>query len=145
LELGKALTSNLVWSGPKAIAANGGIKPKMYTPAKYESGSSVSHLDEATFSSAGVNSVMTPNLDAGEVFREPGPLLLAMMEDMRNRPPAGIAVGIPNQVRNLQVLVGDSSAIVTFDPPTNVRSSQVSSYAIKNNKTGLINYAITSP
>lgn len=145
LELGKALTSNLVWSGPKAIAANGGIKPKMYTPAKYESGSSVSHLDEATFSSAGINSVMTPNLDAGEVFREPGPLLLAMMEDMRNRPPAGIAVGIPNQVRNLQVLVGDSSAIVTFDPPTNVRSSQVSSYIIKNNKTGLINYATTSP
>ena len=145
LELGKALTNNLSWSGPKAIAVNGGVKPKIYTPARYESGSSVSHLDEATFSSAGVNSVMTPNLDAGEVFREPGPLLLAMMEDMRNKPPAGIAVGLPNQVRNLQVLVGDSSAIITFDPPTNVRSAQVSSYAIKNLKTGAINYATTSP
>jgi len=145
LELGKALTSNLSWSGPKGIAANGGVKPKMYTPARYESGSSVSHLDEATFSSTGVNSVMTPNLDAGEVFREPGPLLLAMMEDMRNKPPAGIAVGLPNQVRNLQVLVGDASAIVTFDPPTNVRTAQVSSYAIKNLKTGAVNYATTSP
>ena len=145
LELGKALTSNLSWSGPKGIAANGGVKPKMYTPSRYESGSSVSHLDEATFSSVGVNSVMTPNLDAGEVFREPGPLLLAMMEDMRNKPPAGIAVGLPNQVRNLQVLVGDSSAIITFDPPTNVRSAQVSSYAIKNIKTGMVNYATTSP
>ncbi|MFM7860304.1 MAG: fibronectin, partial [Candidatus Nanopelagicaceae bacterium] len=136
LELGKALTSNLSWSGARAVAVNGGVKPKMYTPASYESGSSVSHLDEATFSSAGVNSVMTPNLDAGEVFREPGPLLLAMMEDMRNKPPAGIAVGLPNPVRNLQVLVGDSSAIITFDPPTNVRSAQVNSYAIKNLKTG---------
>lgn len=145
LELGKALTSNLSWSGARAVAVNGGVKPKMYTPASYESGSSVSHLDEATFSSAGVNSVMTPNLDAGEVFREPGPLLLAMMEDMRNKPPAGIAVGLPNPVRNLQVLVGDSSAIITFDPPTNVRSAQVNSYAIKNLKTGTVNYSITTP
>ncbi|MEY3770158.1 MAG: hypothetical protein RL390_1022, partial [Actinomycetota bacterium] len=60
LELGKALTSNLSWSGPKGIAANGGIKPKIYAPNRYESGSSVSHLDEATFQSAGVNSLMTP-------------------------------------------------------------------------------------
>ena len=145
LELGKALTSNLSWSGPKGIAANGGVKPKIYTPSRYESGSSVSHLDEATFSKSGVNSVMTPNLDAGEIFREPGPLLLAMMEDMRNKPPAGIADGLPAQVRNLQVLVGDSSAIVTFEPPVNVRSAQVTSYAIKNQKTGITNYATSSP
>ena len=145
IELGKALTSNLSWSGTKGIAANGGVKPKIYTPNRYQSGSSVSHLDEETFASAGINSLMTPSLDAGEVFRQPGPLLLAMMEDMRTKPPAGIAVGIPNQVRNLQVLVGDSSAIITFDPPTNVRSSQVTSYAIKNNKTGVTVYANTSP
>ena len=145
LELGKALTSNLSWSGAKGIAANGGVKPRIYTPGRYQNGSSVSHLDEATFAGAGANSVMSPSLDAGEVFREPGSLLLAMMEDMRIKPPAGIAVGIPNQVRNLQVLVGDSSAIITFDPPTNVRSAQVTSYAIKNNKTGVTSYANTSP
>ena len=145
IELGKALTNNLSWSGVKGIAANGGVKPKIYAPNRYQSGSSVSHLDEATFASAGINSLMTPSLDAGEVFRQPGPLLLAMMEDMRTKPPAGIAVGIPNQVRNLQVLVGDSSAIVTFDPPTNVRSAQVTSYAIKNNKTGVTVFANTSP
>ena len=145
LELGKALTSSLVWSGAKGIAANNGIKPKIYTPKRYESGSSVSHLDEATFAGTGVNSVMTPNLDAGEIFREPGSLLLAMMEDMRTKPPAGIAVGIPSQVRNLQVLVGDSSAIITFDPPINVRSAQVTNYAIKNLKTGQTTYANSSP
>ena len=145
LELGKALTSNLSWSGAKGIAANGGIKPKIYAPSRYENGSSVSHLDESTFSHTGINSVMTPNLDAGEVFRSPGPILLAMMEDMRNKPPAGIAVGLPNPVRNLQVLVGDSSAIITFDPPTNVRTAQVTSYAIKNSKTGLTTYANSSP
>lgn len=145
LELGRALTNNLNWSGAKGIAANGGIKPKIYTPSRYESGSSVSHLDEATFSKSGANSIMTPNLDAGEVFRDPGPLLLAMMEDMRIKPPAGIAVGLPNPVRNLQVIVGDSSAIITFDAPTNVRSAQVTSYAIKNLKTGTSLFAPSSP
>ena len=145
IELGRALTNTLVWSGSKGIAANGGVKPKIYTPSRYANGSSVSHLDESTFANSGLNSVMTPNLDAGEVFREPGPLLLGIMEDMRNKPPAGIAVGIPNVVRNLQVLVGDSSAIITFDPPTNVRSAQVTSYAIKNIKSGVTTYANTSP
>lgn len=145
IELGRALTNTLVWSGAKGIAANGGVKPKIYTPSRYANGSSVSHLDESTFANSGLNSVMTPNLDAGEVFREPGSLLLGIMEDMRNKPPAGIAVGIPNVVRNLQVLVGDSSAIITFDPPTNVRSAQVTSYAIKNIKSGVTTYANTSP
>lgn len=145
LELGKALTSNLSWSGPKGIAANDGVKPKIYTPSRYQSGSSVSHLDESTFQNAGVNSLMTPNLDAGEIFREPGSLILAMLEDMRNKPPAGIAVGIPNPVRNLQVLVGNSTAIITFNPPTNVRTAQVTSYAIRNIKTGVIDYANSSP
>ncbi|MDP5051260.1 MAG: hypothetical protein NWP62_00010, partial [Candidatus Planktophila sp.] len=35
VELGVALTSSLVWSGANAINANGGVKPKMYTPARY--------------------------------------------------------------------------------------------------------------
>ncbi len=145
LELGRALTNNLSWSGIKGINANGGIKPKMYTPSRYEAGSSVSHLDEATFGNTGINSVMTPNLDAGEVFREPGPLLLGMMEDMRVKPPAGVAVGLPTQVRNVQALVGDASAIITFDPPTNVRTAQVTSYQIKNLKTGASVFAPFSP
>ena len=145
IELGKALTGTLMWSGAKGIAANGGVKPRIYTPSRYENGSSVSHIDEFTFASSGINSLMTPSLDAGEVFRSPGPLLLAMMEDMRIKPPAGIAIGIPNPVRNLQVLVGDSSAIITFDPPTNIRSAQVTSYAITNSKTGLTTFANTSP
>ena len=76
-ELGIALTSSLVWSGPQGIKANGGVKPKMYTPSRYQSGSSTSHLDEDTFSKSGLDSVMTPSLDPGEVFHEPGPLLLA--------------------------------------------------------------------
>jgi hypothetical protein len=145
IELGKALTSTLVWSGALGIAANGGTKPLLYTPLKYEEGSSVSHLDEATYKNSELNRIMTPNLDAGEVFREPGPLLLAMMEDMRRKPPLGLAVGVPQGVRNATALISDSAAIVTFDPPANARTSQVSLYTVRNLKTDEIQSSATSP
>jgi hypothetical protein len=136
LELGEALTSKLVWSGANGVAANGGVKPILYSPKKYEDGSSISHLDEATFDNAGKNAVMSPNLAAGEVFHEPGPLLLAMMQDLRVKPPVGIAVGIPQVVRNAEALVSDSGAIVKFEPPANARAAQITSYTVKNDKTG---------
>jgi hypothetical protein len=117
----------------------------MYTPSRYESGSSTSHLDEETFSKSGLDSVMTPSLDPGEVFRQPGPLLLAMMEDMRNKPPAGIATDLPLSPRNAQAFTGDASALVSFDPPVNLRTAQISEYIIKNIKTGTEKKSLTSP
>ena len=145
LELGKALTSTLVWSGALGIAANGGVKPVLYTPARYEEGSSVSHLDEETYSKSDLNRFMTPNLGAGEIFREPGPLLLAMMEDMRRKPPVGVAVGIPQVVRNAAALISDGSVIVTFDPPANARSAQITSYSVRNLKTDQVISGMSSP
>ena len=145
LELGKALTSPLVWSGAFGIVANGGVKPVLYTPARYEEGSSVSHLDEETYSKSDLNRFMTPNLGAGEIFREPGPLLLAMMEDMRRKPPVGVAVGIPQVVRNAAALISDGSIIVTFDPPANARSAQITSYSVRNLKTDQVISGMSSP
>ena len=145
LELGKALRSTLVWSGAQGIAANGGVKPILYTPDTYEDGSSVSHLDEKTFADSPLDRVMTPNLDAGEVFVGPGPLLLAMMADMRAKPPVGVAVELPTSVRNAQAVIADSAAIVKWDPPTNLRTAQVTAYTVKNLKTGAEKSSTTSP
>ena len=136
IETGKALTSPLYWSGENGIKANNGIKPPLFTPSIYEPGSSVSHLDERTFSQVGANSVMTPNLDSGEVFHLPGSLLLAMFDDMRLKPPAGVAYGTPQPPQNVKALVSDKSAIIQFDPPINFRSAQISSYEVKNVQTG---------
>ncbi|MTB21257.1 MAG: fibronectin [Actinobacteria bacterium] len=135
-ELGQALTTKLVWSGTEGVIANQGVKPIMYTPSNYDAGSSVSHLDENTFTNSGINEVMTPNLQAGEVFNEPGPILLAMMKDLRNKPSPGLAAGVPSEVLNPQALIADSSAILTFDPPFNSRTTQVSEYIVKNLNTG---------
>ena len=145
LELGKALTSKLVWSGTYGNAANGGEKIILYTPARYEDGSSISHIDEETYKDLGANSIMTPNLDAGEIFREPGSLLLGMIEDLRRKPPVGVAVGTPLPVRNATALIADSAAIITFDPPANVRSAQVTSYSVRNLTTNQVKSSTTSP
>lgn len=136
LETGGALTTSLVWSGENAIRANNNVKPKLYTPAQYEPGSSVSHLDEATFKNSPQDAVMTPNLEAGEVFHLPGPLLLAMFEDMRLKPPAGVSYALPQAVQNQKALIADQAVIIQFSPPINARTAQITEYEIKNLTTG---------
>lgn len=145
IELGQALTEPLVWSGANAIRANNGVKPLLYTPSPYEGGSSLSHLDETTFANSARDAVMTPNLKFGEVFHLPGPLLIAMFEDLMAKPPVGIPFGIPTVPRNVKALVGDKSAIVSFDPPINQRTAQISSYIIKVNQTGVEKTVTSSP
>ena len=145
LETGKALTSTLMWSGENGIKANNGVKPLLYTPSNYEPGSSVSHLDEKTFSQSGDNATMTPNLDSGEVFHLPGSLLLAMFEDMRRKPPAGVTYGLPDPPQNFRAIISDQSAILMFELPANFRSAQIESYLIKNIKTGEQTTASESP
>jgi hypothetical protein len=145
LEIGAALTSTLFWSGANALKANNGVKPLLFTPSVYEQGSSTSHLDEKTFSNSFENSVMTPNLSAGEVFHLPGTLLLAIFEDLRMKPPAGIATGLPGTVQNVRAVIGDKSAIIKFDPPADFRFAQIDSYLIENLQTGEIVKAPESP
>ena len=145
VELGQALIRKLVWSGPEGIKANNGIKPLLYTPSNYDAGSSVSHLDEDTFANTGTDHVITPSMAAGEVFNELGPVLLAMMKDLRNKPAPGLAAGIPSEVLNAQALISDASAIITFDPPVNARTTQVSEYIIKNVNTGKEKSVTDSP
>ena len=145
LELGQALTQPLVWSGANAIRANNGVKPLLYSPSVYEGGSSISHLDENTFANSARDAVMSPNLKFGEVFHSPGPLLIAMFEDLLAKPPVGIPFGIPSAPRNVKALVADKSAIISFDPPTNQRTAQISSYLIKVNQTGVEKSVTDSP
>jgi hypothetical protein len=65
--LGSELTSNNLFfqmeSGPE--------KHKIYAPAVFSGGSSISHLDETTFNNT-PNSLMTPNVSRGEIEGDPG-------------------------------------------------------------------------
>lgn len=143
--LGHALENTLLWNGPLGIAANNGVKPLLYTPNPYQPGSSVSHLDQSTFQNSGPNALMTPSWPAGAVFLTPGSLAVAMLQDMRNKPPAGKPAGVPDAPRSVTAIVGDKSAIVAFNAPDNARTSIVSSYTIKVDQTGLLVTATSSP
>lgn len=78
-ELGARLESDANFGGPNTLTANGGTAAKLYTPGVWQSGSSLSHLDSETFQ-VGENRLMTPSYSG--VTRHPGPVTLAMLQDM---------------------------------------------------------------
>ncbi len=105
--LGARLKSDANLGGPNTVAANGGTAAKLYTPSTYfYLGSSLSHLDQNTFSS-GPNRLMTPSY--GGVTRQPGPVTLAIMQDMGWLR----ADGAPNVVTSGPLVVG-AGQVATF-------------------------------
>jgi hypothetical protein len=145
VDLGRAMTSPLVWSGPAATAANNGVKPKLYSPRPYEDGSSITHLDENAFSTGSPDAVMTPVLDPGEVFRSPGPVALAMLADMLQKPPTNKAQTLPTKPVNVRALVGDKYALITFESPACRRIDRVTGYNVTVDQTGETQTFPTSP
>ena len=69
------------FTGTAAVAANGGVAPKLYAPNPWQSGSSYSHLDEATYPAGNANSLMTPAIGSNEVIHSPGPITLGIFTD----------------------------------------------------------------
>ncbi|MHC4456337.1 MAG: PEP-CTERM sorting domain-containing protein [Planctomycetota bacterium] len=65
------------WDGANAVNYHGGNVP-IYAPTPFSSGSSLSHLDYATFS----NSLMSPFIGTGEMTRMVSDLEWAVMKDM---------------------------------------------------------------
>ena len=72
----------LFWRGQSGIAANAGVRPRLYAPSTYQVGFSYSHLDDATYPPGNVNSLMTPSLGNAEVIHTMGPVVNGMMTDM---------------------------------------------------------------
>ena len=81
--LASVYQSNAVrWGGTQAINAAGGTKPYIYSPNPFEYGSSIAHLDEDEYPTGSANGLMTPYLDDGESFADPGDIALGMMRDL---------------------------------------------------------------
>ena len=144
-DLGKAMTGNLLWSGSQGTAANGGVKPKLFTPTPYLDGSSITHLDEETFSKSSTDALMTPNLEPGESFNDVGPIALGMIADMLQKPASGVAADKPAKPINVRALVGDQYALVTFDSPNCRRIDRVTGFTITTNPGGQSKTFSSSP
>jgi len=82
-ELLDEFTGNSVYfNGPLAMAKNGGNAVRLYAPATFAFGSSLQHVNENSFPASNPNALMTPFVGAGEVHHTPGPLTIAMLEDI---------------------------------------------------------------
>lgn len=80
--LARQLTSgNVYFDGPLADIGNGGSPPKLYSPRIFSLGSSIVHLDGATFG-ASLDAVMTSGNEEGKVTHTLGPVLLGILQDL---------------------------------------------------------------
>lgn len=76
------ISNDIYWHGTTVMAKNGGNKVKLYAPVTYTPGSTYSHWDESTFPAGHANSLMTPQIGAGEAIQVPGTLGCALMQDL---------------------------------------------------------------
>ena len=114
--LGSVYTSNAVrWGGAQGTAANGGVKPYLYSPNPWEDGSSIYHLDEAKYATGTVNALMTPYLDDGEGLHDPGDIVLGMMRDIGWTTAGG--KGVPAAPTFKTAIGGPAKASVGWTPP----------------------------
>ncbi len=79
--LGNQLVSgNLFFDSPTTRSVNGGNPAKLYAPGTWAQGSSFSHLDNIYAGTP--NALMTYSISTGQVKQNPGPIMLAMFQDM---------------------------------------------------------------
>lgn len=71
-------SDDLFFNGAAAVAANGGAPVKIFAPGTFQDGSSLSHLDTATFPS----SVMTPAISSGVQKRTYSAIDRAVLSDI---------------------------------------------------------------
>ncbi|MFK7801107.1 MAG: hypothetical protein AB8G95_05725 [Anaerolineae bacterium] len=73
-------SGNLFFDGPFSRAANGNAPVALYAPAQWSQGSSFSHLAESFNGTS--SALMTFSLDSGEARHSPGPVGLALLNDV---------------------------------------------------------------
>ena len=100
-----ALTGGqLFWAGQQALTAAGGAKVRLHAPSQcgeqgplhacargenpFVEGSSYSHLDERHYPRNSPQGLMTPYLQEGEAYVEPGQIALGLLADMGYAVPA---------------------------------------------------------
>lgn len=72
---------NLFFNGP-ILQRKTAQKARLFAPSTFQAGSSTSHLDERTYPDGNINELMTPEASNGVANFNPGPLTLAIFEDM---------------------------------------------------------------
>jgi len=74
-------SDNLYYNSLIAVLNNAGQRPKLYAPSEFNDGSSIYHLNDATYLPASGNSLMTHSASLGEAVHHPGPIVMGMFAD----------------------------------------------------------------
>lgn len=82
-----ATSNNLFWNGENGVEGQLGETPQLYAPAEYQQGSSISHLNEASYPAGQADALMTPFINQAEAIHGLGPITLGMLCDMGWCPP----------------------------------------------------------
>jgi hypothetical protein len=80
--LGNLLISGNLFLSSASTTAAASASPRLYAPSPWQPGSSYSHLDENTYPAGDINSLMTPQLGRGEAILNPGPITLALLNEL---------------------------------------------------------------
>ncbi|MBE2247730.1 MAG: T9SS type A sorting domain-containing protein [Candidatus Competibacteraceae bacterium] len=81
--LASQFTSNQIYfNGSFSYVANNNQRVRLFAPSTFEFGSSLHHLNESSYPAGNPNSMMTPYIAAGESHHHPGPVAIAMLQDM---------------------------------------------------------------
>ncbi len=82
-KLYNALVSNALFSKSQAaVFDNSGNRPRLYAPGKFDDGSSIYHLNDATYPANSGNSLMTHAIGKGEAVHDPGPITTGILADI---------------------------------------------------------------
>ena len=135
------VTSDLYWVGEKGKAANQNSNIKLFTPSEYKSGSSVSHLDDNLYPKSMADGLMSSSISTQQAIHDPGPITLAMFEDMRGKTPDSTL----SAVKNLRGVAGNKSVTLFFDPPEEAIRQEITEYAITIYPSNQILTAKSSP
>lgn len=78
--LANGIGSDVYFNGPNAFAANGNQLVRIYSPATFENGSSLSHLDTAIYGTN--NYIMTHAVTTGQSLRTLSAIEIGMLQDI---------------------------------------------------------------
>ncbi|MCS7018385.1 MAG: T9SS type A sorting domain-containing protein [Cytophagales bacterium] len=80
--LGRELTSGqVVFQGAPVRRANLGVPAPLFAPTPWQQGSSISHLDDRTYDGTS-NQLMISSIGNGEAIHDPGPVTLAIFDQI---------------------------------------------------------------
>ncbi len=83
VDLTDALTgSSVYWIGAHGASADRGREPSIYADYPFQSGSSFSHVSDASYPQGDPDGLMTPFAEPGDTTRDPGEVMLGMFRDM---------------------------------------------------------------